>query len=92
MLRDFKQRAGMPVEGWLEWLDQLEARIESGRRDGPEGEQKHIARLAAFYDHLGELARGYVKDADQRDEQLRVVAAWRSEVDELAAALAGSQR
>jgi acyl-CoA reductase-like NAD-dependent aldehyde dehydrogenase len=91
MLRDFKQRAGMPVEGWLEWLGQLEARIESGR-DGFEGDHNHIARLAAFYDHLAELARGYVKDADEREEQLRVVASWRREVEELAAALAALRR
>jgi hypothetical protein len=54
MLRDFTQRAGMPVEGWLEWLDRLEGHIQSGRRDGLGGENDHIGKLAASYDHLGE--------------------------------------
>jgi hypothetical protein len=46
-----------------------------------------LTRLGAFYAHLGDLARGYVKDAAEREEQARIVSRWVSEVDALLAAL-----
>lgn len=84
MLRDFKQRAGMPVERWLESLGQLEERLSAGGLDGLPDQRPALKRLAAFYGHLGELARGYVKDLRQRDEQLELTAAWRADVEGLA--------
>ncbi len=71
MLREFRQRVGMPVERCLEALS-------SGGID-----TATIEKLEAFYVHMGELARGYVKDPAQRDEQVAITAGWVSEVRRL---------
>ncbi len=71
MLREFKQRVGMPVERCLEAL-------AIGRVDAT-----MLEKLEAFYTHMGELARGYVKDPAQREEQVAITAGWVSEVRRL---------
>jgi NAD(P)-dependent dehydrogenase (short-subunit alcohol dehydrogenase family) len=88
MLRDFKQRAGMPVERWLEVLDGLERALEADRVGPLVEHREQLAKLAGFYAHLGDLARGYVKDPLERDAQLQTVAGWETEVRDL---IAGAQ-
>ncbi|HET7421683.1 MAG TPA: SDR family NAD(P)-dependent oxidoreductase [Candidatus Dormibacteraeota bacterium] len=83
MLRDFKQHAGMPVERCLESLSQMESGLAAGRGTIDEQDLAFLERLSGFYRHLGGLAQGYVKDPRQRDEQLRTVGGWKSEVDSL---------
>ncbi|HET9782548.1 MAG TPA: SDR family oxidoreductase [Candidatus Dormibacteraeota bacterium] len=72
MLRDFKQHVGVPVERCLEELTAV---------DMPD--RKLLMKLAGFYDHMSDLARGYVKDPVAREQQLQVVAGWKHEVEEL---------
>ena len=50
-----------------------------------------LEHLGGFYSHLGELARGYVKDPHQREAQLRIVDGWKSEVAAFAAVLSTSR-
>jgi NAD(P)-dependent dehydrogenase (short-subunit alcohol dehydrogenase family) len=83
MLRDFKQRVGMPVERCLETLERVQLRLAEGDIAGLSAERAPLEKLEGFYDHLGELARGYVKDAKQREEQLQIVAVWKEEVERL---------
>jgi NAD(P)-dependent dehydrogenase (short-subunit alcohol dehydrogenase family) len=75
MMRDFKQRVGVPVERALEML-------EAGAFDAAT-----LRRLARFYAHLGELAAGYVKDPAERANQAAITARWAAEVDHLLEAL-----
>ena len=89
MVRDFKQRAGMPAERWIESLERLEERLGSPARPTPDAELPPLDRLAAYYGHLADLARGYVKDPVERDKQVAIVTGWRTEVDQLRAVLAG---
>jgi hypothetical protein len=89
MVRDFKQRAGMPAERWIESLERLEERLRSPSRPTPNAELPPLDRLAAYYGHLADLARGYVKDPGERDAQVAVVTGWRTEVDQLRAVLPG---
>ena len=35
-----------------------------------------LERLAPFYGHLADRARGYVKDATERDPQVAIVTPW----------------
>ena len=42
-----------------------------------------LDRLAAFYGHMADLARGYVRDAAERDAQVAMVDGWRGEVERL---------
>ena len=78
VIRDFRKTAGMPVEEWLETLRQLE-------EDLPRGIVSHppLKKLAGYYEHLAELAKGYEKDPRKLEENLRHVYRWRDEVNEL---------
>jgi NAD(P)-dependent dehydrogenase (short-subunit alcohol dehydrogenase family) len=79
VVRDFKKAAGMPVEEWLSLLEWLDAALNSG------GTITHppLEKLAAYYEHLAELAKGYEKDAGKLKESLQHVYGWRDEVEEL---------
>jgi hypothetical protein len=78
VLRDFRKVAGMPVEEWLETLRQLEENLLRGVVSPPP-----LEKLAGYYDHLAELAKGYEKDRAKLEENLRHVYRWRDEVKEL---------
>jgi NAD(P)-dependent dehydrogenase (short-subunit alcohol dehydrogenase family) len=82
MVRDFKQHAGVPIERCLEALTAIQARIASGA--APTGAERQIlVKLAGFYAHMAELARGYVKDVAQRDQQMALIGGWKGDVDRL---------
>jgi len=71
----------MPVEEWLETLRQLDENLQRGVVSRP---PLPLAKLAGYYDHLAELAKGYEKDPAKLEENLRHVYRWRDEVNELA--------
>jgi len=87
LLRDFKQRVGVPVEGCLESLATLERNLESSSPVAVMAAGPTLQRLAAFYAHLSDLARGYVKDPSAREDQVRLVGVWRADVERLLEAL-----
>jgi len=81
VIRDFRKTAGMPVEEWLETLRGLAENLrERGIVTHP---PLPLAKLAGYYDHLAELAKGYEKDTAKLEENLRHVYHWRDEVKEL---------
>lgn len=79
VIRDFKKTAGMPVEEWLLSLDRLKGELAG------DGSFTHLPleKLAAYYEHLADLAKGYEKDPAKLQENLRHVYGWRDEVVEL---------
>ena len=79
VIRDFKKTAGMPVEEWLEALRQLQEDLQHGLISRPP-----LEKLAGYYNHLAELAKGYEKDPTKLEENLRHVYRWRDEVEALA--------
>lgn len=79
VLRDFRKTAGMPVEEWLETLRQLKENLQRGVISHPP-----LERLAGYYEHLADLAKGYEKDPARLEESLRHVYRWRDEVHDLA--------
>jgi NAD(P)-dependent dehydrogenase (short-subunit alcohol dehydrogenase family) len=86
MLRDFKKNAGLPVEQWLAALTQLEQQLEAGDPIGLKA-LPPLERLAGFYVHLGELAKGYEKDRGKLAEALKHIDSWFAEVNQLRTAL-----
>jgi NAD(P)-dependent dehydrogenase (short-subunit alcohol dehydrogenase family) len=78
VIRDFRKTAGLPVEEWLETLRQLEEGLQRGLASHPP-----LDRLAGYYEHLADLARGYEKDPTKLEENLRHVYAWRDDVKAL---------
>jgi hypothetical protein len=42
-----------------------------------------LEKLAAFYGHLADMARGYVKDPAERDAQVALVRGWQADVERL---------
>lgn len=77
VIRDFKKTAGMPVEEWLDVLARLENRLHSGDSVAI----PPLEKLAGYYNHLAEMAKGYEKDAAKLEENLRYVYGWRDEVE-----------
>lgn len=79
VIRDFKKTAGMPVEEWLGALDKLEA----GLKEGGSISRPPLEKLAGYYNHQAELAKGYEKDSAKLEDSLRHVYSWKDEVDQL---------
>jgi len=79
VIRDFKKTAGMPVEEWLSSLEGLDKSLcsEGAITSLP------LEKLAGYYEHLAELAKGYEKNAAKLEENLKHVYRWRDEVNEL---------
>jgi hypothetical protein len=76
VIRDFKKTAGMPVEEWLLSLERLKGELAG---DGP-FTPPPLEKLAGYYEHLANLAKGYEKDPVKLEENLRHVYGWRDEV------------
>ena len=83
VIRDFRKTAGMSVE---EWLDAL-VRLEMGLQGNGEIVKLPLDKLAGYYNHLAELAKGYEKNAARLEENLGHVYGWRDEVQQLAGLL-----
>ncbi len=79
VIRDFRKTAGMSAEEWLDGLQELEKNL----RGSGEIQLPPLEKLAGYYEHLAELAKGYEKDAARLQENLRHVYGWRDEVVEL---------
>jgi hypothetical protein len=79
VIRDFKKTAGMPVEEWLFTLERLGKNLHGEGAITP----PPLEKLADYYEHLADLAKGYEKDAVKLEENLRYVYGWRDEVKEL---------
>jgi len=78
VIRDFRKTAGMPVEEWLDMLQQLEENLGRGVVSHPP-----LEKLAGYYNHLAELAKGYEKDPAKLQDNLRHVYGWKDEVEKL---------
>ena len=79
VIRDFKKTAGMPVEEWISTLKRLQAELSG------QGTINHppLEKLAGYYEHLADLAKGYERDKAKLEENLRHVYGWRDEVNQL---------
>ena len=79
VIRDFKKTAGMPVEEWLTSLENLKGQLAGEGAVTPPA----LEKLAGYYEHLAELAKGYEKDQAKLAENLKHVYGWRDEVMDL---------
>ena len=86
VIRDFKKTAGMPVEEWLMTLEHLKESLQNDDAIS----RPPLEKLAGYYNHLADLAKGYEKDAAKLEENLKHVYGWRDEVNELLKVLQGS--
>lgn len=87
MFRDFKKNAGMPVERWLDTLSDLIDCLEKQDFAALVKLNPPVAQLSGYYEHMIELARGYEKNPQKLEEQLRIVQGWRDEAGRLAETL-----
>lgn len=81
LIRTFRQKASLPVDEWLRVLEQLEAALQHQDYTALAMIDAPLDRLAAYYGHLHEMAKGYEKDPVRRDEQLRMIKGWQTEVE-----------
>jgi NAD(P)-dependent dehydrogenase (short-subunit alcohol dehydrogenase family) len=79
VIRDFKKTSGMSADEWLDALDSLGKALYSHSQFN----RPPLEKLAAYYDHLAEMAKGYEKDRAKLEENLRFVYGWRDEVIQL---------
>ena len=79
VIRDFKKTAGMPVEEWLLSLERMKGELSEDGAFTP----LPLEKLAGYYEHLADLAKGYEKDPAKLEENLRHVYGWRDEVQAL---------
>ena len=88
VIRDFRKTAGMPAEEWLTGLSRLEAGLAKG-----EGAVLRLPfdKLAGYYRHLAEMAKGYERDPAKLAESLRQVNTWKDEVERLAELMPGRE-
>lgn len=87
MFRDFKKNAGMPVEQWQETLARLEEFLSNGDSQGIAELNPPIVKLADYYRHMADLAKGYTKDKAKLAEHLQIIQTWIDEAEALARAL-----
>lgn len=80
VIRDFKKTAGMPVEEWLSALENLKNDLSAS---GTVKNLPPFEKLAGYYNHMAELAKGYEKNPAKLEENLKFVYGWKAEVDEL---------
>lgn len=73
----------MPVDEWLETLAGLEQCLDE---NGPV-EPPPLSKLAGYYKHLADLAKGYEKDPIKLEENLHHVYGWKDDVEKLEKAL-----
>ncbi len=84
---NFRKVAGAPVEAWLAALVALEQGLANadasalGRLPAP------LEKLAAYWQHLQELAREHVQDPEELQNQLRLMGSWQSTTERLAVVL-----
>jgi NAD(P)-dependent dehydrogenase (short-subunit alcohol dehydrogenase family) len=83
VIRDFRKVSGMPVEEWMSTLTRLEGELEAGSLNM----RPPLERLAGYYEHLAELAKGYEKESTKLQESLRHVYGWKDEVENLEAVI-----
>lgn len=83
LLRDFQKAAGMPIDQWLAALERILHLLESNDESGLVKLYAPLDQLAGFYRHLQELAKGYVKDPQQLEENLTIVRGWETAAEEL---------
>ncbi len=80
VIRDFKKTAGMPVEEWLGALENFRNDLSVS---GTVKNMPPFEKLARYYNHMAELAKGYEKNPAKLEENLKFVYGWKAEVDEL---------
>jgi NAD(P)-dependent dehydrogenase (short-subunit alcohol dehydrogenase family) len=84
MIRTFRQYARMSAEEWLETLRKMEQLLEAQDSAGLSALHAPLDGLAKYYGYLHDMAKGYVKDPVQREEQLGMVKGWQQEAEQLA--------
>lgn len=83
MQRSFRKQASMPVEQWIEVLERLEQALLAQDAGTVFSIQAPFNLLAGFYTNLYEMAKGYIKDPEQREAQLKIVQGWREDIESL---------
>lgn len=83
IVRDFQRHSGMPADRWVAGLRELAERLGAGGFTGLASKEISPRKLADYFTHWYDMAKGYIKDPVQREEQLAVVNSWVEKAEEL---------
>ncbi|MGQ9682791.1 MAG: SDR family oxidoreductase [Anaerolineae bacterium] len=88
--RDFRKYAGRSVDQWLELLGRLEAALAARDAAAIAALDAPVAQLAAYYEHLLQVLRGWEKDPAKLQQGEQALQQWRETAARLADLLAHS--
>jgi NAD(P)-dependent dehydrogenase (short-subunit alcohol dehydrogenase family) len=84
VINDFNRNTGIPVEKWLAQLDKLCQCLESHGPVTADILEIPLEKIASYWKHQADLARGYTKNPDELKKQLEILGEWEKTTEKLA--------
>ncbi|MCR4393159.1 MAG: SDR family NAD(P)-dependent oxidoreductase, partial [Dehalococcoidales bacterium] len=84
VINDFNRHTGRPVEKWLEALEILEKALAARDLSSLSKLDLPVIRIAHYWKHQAELAKGYTRNSDELRKQLEILGEWQTAADKLA--------
>ena len=84
VINDFSRHTGRPVEKWLESLETLENTLATHDLSGLSQLDLPVIKIAHYWKHQAELAKGYTRNPDELRKQLEILGEWQETADKLA--------
>jgi NAD(P)-dependent dehydrogenase (short-subunit alcohol dehydrogenase family) len=84
MLSNFRKVTGFTDEEWLDKLDGLAQALEDRDGAGLAAVEAPVENLAAYWEHLQELAGGFIEDKEALEKRQIIIAEWQKTAEKLA--------
>jgi NAD(P)-dependent dehydrogenase (short-subunit alcohol dehydrogenase family) len=83
--RDFKKNVGMSIDEMLAALKAMENKMD--KQTYPQGSIETLEKLAAYYKHQQDQLKGFEKDPQKLEKNLKIIDNWIRQIKSLIAAL-----
>ena len=83
--RDFKKNTGMSIDEMLSTLKAMETKVN--KPAFPQDSMKPLEKLATYYKHQQDQLKGFEKDPQKLEQNLKIIDSWILEIKSLIAAL-----
>jgi NAD(P)-dependent dehydrogenase (short-subunit alcohol dehydrogenase family) len=83
VLRDFKKNTGMPVEQWIEALQDLDRRLNAAQDNAKVRSPADLNNLVNYLKHMQDLLSGWEKDPKKLEETMKILKGWEADAAEL---------
>jgi NAD(P)-dependent dehydrogenase (short-subunit alcohol dehydrogenase family) len=89
VINDFNRNTGLPIDKWLDALSSLEQSLEAHDLTALKAPNIQLGKIANYWKHQTDLAKGYTKNPEQLQEQLKILGQWWETTEKLANLLTG---